>query len=76
MRQAVVPEGIPVRVITAGIAFLKPEEHKAWREAHERFAASMKGAKLVIAEKSGHMIPYSEPDLFVSVVSEVTRLAR
>jgi len=77
MRKAVVPEGIPVRVITSGIAFLpKPEEQKAWRESHERLTASMKGAILVLAEKSGHMIPYSEPDLIVSVVSEVVHLAK
>jgi pimeloyl-ACP methyl ester carboxylesterase len=77
MRQAVIPEGIPVRVITAGIAFLpKPEEQKAWRESHERFTSSIKGATLVVAEKSGHMIPFSQPDLIVSVVSEVIRLAR
>ncbi len=77
VRQAVVPEGIPVRLITAGIAFLpKPEEQKSWREAHERLTASMKGATLVVAEKSGHMIPFSQPDLLVSVISEVTRLAR
>jgi pimeloyl-ACP methyl ester carboxylesterase len=77
MRQAVVPEGIPVRIITAGIAFLpKPEEQKAWRESHEQFAASIKGAVLVVAEKSGHMIPFSQPDLIISVVSEVTRLAK
>jgi pimeloyl-ACP methyl ester carboxylesterase len=64
-------------VITAGIAFLpKPEEFKAWRDAHEQFTASLKGAKLVVAEKSGHMIPFSEPDLLLSVVSEVARLAR
>ena len=77
IRQAVIPEGIPVRVITAGIAFLtKPEEQKAWRESHERLTASIKGAILVLAEKSGHMIPYSQPDLLVSVVSEVVRLAK
>ncbi len=77
MRKAVVPAGIPVRVVTAGITFLpKPEEQKAWREAHERFAASIKGAKLVLAEKSGHMIPFSQPDLLVSVVSEVVRSAK
>jgi pimeloyl-ACP methyl ester carboxylesterase len=77
IRKAIIPEGIPVRVITAGIAFLpKPEEQKAWRESHERFAASIKGAMVVLAEKSGHMIPFSQPDLLVSVVSEVARLAR
>jgi len=76
-RKAVVPEGIPVRVITSGTAFLpKPEEQKAWRESHERLTASIKGATLVVAEKSGHMIPFSQPDLLVSVVSEVVRLAK
>jgi len=75
MRRAVIPEGIPVRVITSGLAFLpKPEEQKAWRESHERLTASIKGAVLVLAEKSGHMIPFSQPDLLVSVVSEVVRL--
>jgi pimeloyl-ACP methyl ester carboxylesterase len=77
MRQAVFPEGIPVRVITSGTAFPpKPEEQKAWRESHERLTASIKGAVLVVAEKSGHMIPFSEPDLLVSVVAEVVRLAK
>ena len=77
MRKAVIPEGIPVRVITAGIAFLpKPEELKAWRESHERLTAAIKGATLVVAEKSGHMIPFSQPDLLVSVVSEVVRSAK
>jgi len=77
MRKAVIPEGIPVRVITSGTTWLpKPEEQKAWRESHERLTASIKGAILVLAEKSGHMIPYSQPDLLVSVVSEVVRLAK
>ena len=76
-RKGVVPEGIPVRVITAGIAFLpNPEEQKAWRESHERLTASIKGATMVVAEKSGHMVPFSQPDLLVSVVSEVVRLAK
>jgi pimeloyl-ACP methyl ester carboxylesterase len=77
IRKAFVPEGIPVRVITSGTAWLpKPEELKAWRESHKRFTASMNGALLVLAEKSGHMIPFSQPDLLVSVVSEVVRLAK
>ena len=77
MRKAVFPEGIPVRVITSGTAWLpKPEDLKAWRESHERLTASIKGAVLIRAEKSGHMIPYSQPDLIVSVVTEVTRLAK
>jgi hypothetical protein len=38
--------------------------------------ASIKGAKLIVAEKSDHMIPYREPDLLVSIVAEVVRLAQ
>jgi len=77
MRKAIIPEGIPARVITSGTVFLaKPEEQKAWRESHERLKASIKSATLVVAEKSGHMIPYSQPDLLVSVISEVVRLAK
>ncbi len=77
LREAAVPEGIPVRVITSGTAWLpRPEEQKAWRESHERLTASIKGARLVVAEKSGHMISFSQPDLIVSVVSEVIRLVK
>jgi pimeloyl-ACP methyl ester carboxylesterase len=76
-RKAVVPDGIPARVITSGTAWLpNPDEFKAWRESHERLTASIKGALLVRAEKSGHMIPYNQPDLIVSVVSDVVRLAK
>lgn len=77
MRKAVVPDGIPVRVITSGMAWLPdPKELEAWRESHRRFTASIDGAQLVLAEKSGHMIPFSQPDLLVDVVSEVVRLAK
>lgn len=77
MRQAVVPEGIPVRVITSGTAWLTDaKEVEAWRESHRRFTASIRDARLVLAERSGHMIPFSQPDLIVDVVSEVVRLAR
>jgi pimeloyl-ACP methyl ester carboxylesterase len=77
MRQAAIPEGIPVRIITSGTAWLPdPGEIEAWRESHRRFAASIPGARLVVAEKSGHMIPFSQPDMLVSVVLEVVRLAK
>jgi pimeloyl-ACP methyl ester carboxylesterase len=66
-----------LRVITSGTAWLpNPEDRKAWRESHERLTASIQGSALVLAEKSGHMIPWSQPDLFVSVVAEVVRLAK
>ncbi|MFZ2055648.1 MAG: alpha/beta hydrolase [Candidatus Aminicenantales bacterium] len=69
MRKTSVPSGIPVVVMTSGLPFLpKPEEQKAWRLAHEQFTASIKGATLIVAEKSGHMIPASQPDLIIEAV--------
>lgn len=77
LRKIAVPKGIPVRVITSGTEwFPKPEEQKAWRGAHEQFAASIAGAKLVVAEKSDHMIPFREPDLLVSIIGEVVHLSK
>jgi len=45
-------------VITSGANWLPdPEEMKAWRESHVRLAESIKGAVLVVAEKSGNIPP-------------------
>jgi pimeloyl-ACP methyl ester carboxylesterase len=72
MMKTAIPQGIPVTVITSGKPFLpKPEEQKAWRLAHEQFAASIDGAKLVIAEESSHMIPFSQPNLIIQEVMDV-----
>ncbi len=69
MRRTSLPSGIPVIVITAGQPFLpKAEEQDAWRQAHEQLTASIKGATLIVAEKSGHMIPASQPDLIIEAV--------
>jgi pimeloyl-ACP methyl ester carboxylesterase len=72
MRKTSVPSGIPVVVITSGLQFLpKPEEQKAWRQSHEQLTASIKGATLIVAEESGHMIPAIQPDLIIEAVMNV-----
>lgn len=76
VRKAMVPPGIPVRVITSGLTWLIPEEMKAWRESHEKLTASIDGAKLVVAEKSNHLIPQLQPELVVSVIAEIVKLAK
>jgi len=77
MRNTTIPEGIPVRLITAGISFLpKPEEQAAWRKAHEKLAAKIKDAKLIVAEHSGHMIPFQQPKLIVDTIIEVIKLRK
>ncbi|MDH4219925.1 MAG: hypothetical protein OEW23_14260, partial [Candidatus Aminicenantes bacterium] len=67
----------PIRIITCGVQFLpKSEEQQAWRQAHEQMAASIEGAILIVAEESGHMIPWKQPDIIVEAVSEVVRLVK
>jgi 3-oxoadipate enol-lactonase len=72
MRKTSVPSDIPVVVITSGRPFLpKIEEQEAWRKSQEQFTASIKRATLIIAEKSGHMIPGTQPDLIIEAVMDV-----
>lgn len=74
MRTTSVPAGIPVQIITSGKRFFpKTEEQEAWRQSHEQLAASIKDAKLIVAENSGHMIPQSQPDLILETVMDVIR---
>jgi pimeloyl-ACP methyl ester carboxylesterase len=72
MHKTSIPSGVPVVVITSGLPFLpKTEEQKAWRLSHEQFTASIKGATLIVAEKSDHMIPARQPDLVIEAVMKV-----
>jgi pimeloyl-ACP methyl ester carboxylesterase len=72
MRKTSLPSGIPVVVITSGLQFLpKPEEQKAWRQSHEQLTASIPGATLIVAEKSGHMVPLNQPDLIIEAIMGV-----
>jgi pimeloyl-ACP methyl ester carboxylesterase len=76
MKKTSIPSGIPIVVITNGKPFLpKTEEQEAWRLAHEQLTASIEGATLIVAEKSGHMIPASQPDLIIEAVMKVIRKA-
>lgn len=77
MQKTTIPGGIPVRLITCGKSFLpKPEEQKAWRRAHEQMVSKIKGAKLIVAEQSGHMIPFEQPGLIIETIIEVIQLTK
>ncbi len=76
LRPLALPKGIPARVITSGKTWMRENEMAAWRQAHERFAASIAGAKLVVAAASDHMIHEGEPDLVVKAVTEVIAEAK
>jgi len=77
MQKTTIPEGIPVRLITCGKPFLpKPEEQKAWRRSHEQIVSKIKGAKLIVAEQSGHMIAFEQPGLIIETILEVIQLTK
>ena len=77
LRSLSVPQHIPIRVITAGIPWWpKPVENRAWRESHAHLAASVKDGKLLVAERSTHMVPNEQPEIIVAIVAELVRVAR
>jgi pimeloyl-ACP methyl ester carboxylesterase len=72
MHKTTIPSDIPVVVITSGRQFLpKTGEQEAWRLAHEQLTASLKGASLIVAEESDHMIPMRQPELIIEAVMKV-----
>lgn len=72
-----VPPDIPIRVITAGIPWWpKPEENQAWRLSHEHMAASVRDGKLMVAERSTHLVPDDQPEIIVAAVEELVRNIR
>jgi pimeloyl-ACP methyl ester carboxylesterase len=77
VRSLSMPQHIPVRVITAGIPWWpKPEENQAWRESHEHLAASVKDGKLLVAERSTHLVPDEQPEIIVDTVKELVQIER
>jgi pimeloyl-ACP methyl ester carboxylesterase len=77
MRTLSIPRSIPVRVITAGISWWpKPEENRAWRESHIHLAASATNGKLLVAERSAHLIPQDQPEIILAAVEELVQAAR
>jgi hypothetical protein len=76
MRKTKIPTGIPIIVITSGKPFLpKVEEQEAWRGAHEQMTESIKGAILIVAEESDHMVPWRQPDLIIDSVTKIVEAA-
>jgi pimeloyl-ACP methyl ester carboxylesterase len=76
MRKTSIPPEIPIVVITSGKQFLpKTEEQEAWRRAHEQMTTSIKGATLIVAEESDHMVPWRQPDIILEAVTKVIQAA-
>lgn len=71
IRPLTVPRDVPIRVLTSGLDWLPEILRKPWRQAHEQFAASMPGAKLIVAAESDHVIPKRQPDVVIKALADV-----
>ena len=63
LRPLAIPKGIPACVITSGKIWMRESEWPIWRQAHDRFTASIPGAKLGVASESDHMIQERQPEV-------------
>ena len=64
----------PLFVLSRGLREgTSPEIEAAWRELQIELADRSSNGKLVIAEKSGHYIHFSEPELVVDAIRKVVR---
>ena len=71
------PRQIPVRAITAGIPWWPSEvDNRNWRESHQHLADSVKDGKLLVAERSDHLIPDRQPEIIVSTITALIQMAR
>lgn len=63
---------IPIVVLTRGQwGGAPPQLARIWTEEHERWVKRTPTARLVVAQKSGHVIPREQPALVVQAVQEV-----
>jgi pimeloyl-ACP methyl ester carboxylesterase len=66
---------VPTVVISAGLPFWNDAAaDRAWRESHQAFTAAAPGRHLVVATRSTHGIPETEPELIIQAIEQVLSL--
>jgi pimeloyl-ACP methyl ester carboxylesterase len=70
--KAALPPRVPTIVITAGLPwFGSAAPDRAWRQSHEQLARQAVSGELVVAERSQHDVPGSEPDVIVAALKRM-----
>jgi pimeloyl-ACP methyl ester carboxylesterase len=77
MRRYPVVCGVPVMVITAGKTpkGMSDDVLDAWRRGHAELTAQSGGIPM-LAERSGHMVPFDQPDIVIAAVRAVFKSPR
>jgi pimeloyl-ACP methyl ester carboxylesterase len=76
LRRAGPPPAVPVAIITAFHETESEKFRKAWIELQDRLAATYPGASRILATKSGHYVPFDEPELVVDTIRKIVEEAR
>lgn len=86
--ESALPQGIPIVLITGTGPRTLPdfmteqekrdykEDRQKWLEFHDEWLGKLSNAKHIITEKSGHEVPFSEPELVVGAIRQVVEQAR
>lgn len=71
-RKAKLPAKVPIilLVATQNPSDMDPAVTSVWLAKHNEWAKKVPQAKLVLAEKSGHMIQFQQPELVVDAIKE------
>ena len=58
-----------------GVRWPSPEDERLWQETQRQAATWSTHSKVILAEKSGHAIMLSQPDLVIEAIREVLGMA-
>ncbi len=62
---------LPLRILMHGVRWPSPEDERLWQEAQRQAADWSTRSKVILAEKSGHAIMLSQPDLVIEAIREL-----
>lgn len=71
-RKSKLPAKVPIILLvgTQNPSGIDPAVASVWLAKHKKWAKKVPQAKLVLAEKSGHMIQFQQPELVVDAIKE------
>ncbi|HJQ96776.1 MAG TPA: alpha/beta hydrolase [Candidatus Polarisedimenticolaceae bacterium] len=76
LKRAGSPPAVPTAIITAFHETESDKFRKAWIELQDRLASTYPAAKRVLADKSGHYVPFDQPELVVDTIREIVEKAQ
>jgi pimeloyl-ACP methyl ester carboxylesterase len=71
----ILPHDLPLRILMHGVPWPSQEDERIWQETQRHAATWSTHSKVILAEKSGHTIMLSQPDLIIEAIREVIGVA-